>query len=359
MARRGVAIVSVVLLLLAMAAPAAQAGGAYTFTKVFDSAQGFDPFDFGCAALNQRGDVVVRATTTGGVTGIFLVTDVATRRIVDDRGPLGFIGRNPSLNEFRQVSFAANLDSGEEAIFRGGPGGLVTIASTAGPFNFFGFDTTLNDDGRVAFKAELDSFDEGLFSGDGATLTTHYLASVTRFGGDDSRPSINSAGHIAFAEFLDGGRRGVFVISQAGVSKVATDRGALSDVDEPQLNDNGFTAFNATLDSGVAAVMLQDQAFPFPVATSAGPFSSFGTFGPSLDIRGNVAFTAELDTGGQGLFTGPDPLTDRVVGTGDILDGSEVVNVTVCAEALNDGLQIAFTAQLADGRTAVFRADPA
>jgi hypothetical protein len=354
-----VAIVPVLLLLLAMAAPAARAGGAYTFTKVFDSAQGFDPFDFGCAALNGSGDVAVRATTTGGVTGIFLVTDVATRRIVDDRGPLGFIGRNPSLNEFRQVSFAANLDSGEEAILRGGPGGLVTIASTAGPFNFFGFDTSMNDDGRVAFKAELDSFDEGLFSGDGSTLTTHYLASVSRFGGDDSRPSINAAGHIAFAEFLDDGGQGIFVISQAGVSVVATDLGVISFADDPQLNDNGFTAFNASLDTGVTAVMLEEQAFPFPVATSSGPFSSFGTFGPSIDTQGNVAFTAELDAGGQGLFTGPDPVADRVVGTGDVLDGSAVTNVTMCAEGLNDAGQIAFTAQLADGRTAVFRADPA
>ena len=174
---------------LAVAAPPAHAGG-YTFTRLVDSAAGFDPFEFGCPAINDQGAVAIRATRTNGVTFIVVATGTSVRRIADNGGGLGFIGRNPSLNDVGQVSFAANLDSGGEAILRGGVGGLVLIAQTpTGPFNFFGFDTSVNDTGRVAFKAELDDFDEGLFSGSGGAVTTHYLASTSQFTGDDSRPT--------------------------------------------------------------------------------------------------------------------------------------------------------------------------
>jgi hypothetical protein len=97
---------------------------------------------------------------------------------------------------------------------------------------------------------------------------------------------------------------------------------------------------------------------PMLVITTAGAFRSFGGLGPSIDTQGDVAFTAELDAGGRGLFTGPDVLADRVIGSGDALGGSVVTDVSLCAEGLNDSGQLAFTAQLADGRTAVFRAEP-
>lgn len=116
---------------------------------------------------------------------------------------------------------------------RGDGGPLTTIATTEpGDFGFFGFDTAVNDAGRVASKAELDAefgFDEGLFSGRGGPVRTHYLASNTRFGGDDSGPSITT---------------------------IADDSGPIGSLDKPSLNDDGFVAFLAFFDEGGEAILL-------------------------------------------------------------------------------------------------------
>ena len=46
--------------------------------------------------------------------------------------------------------------------------------------------------------------------------------------------------------------------------------------------------------------------------------------GPSINDAGAVAFFATLDAGGSGIFTGPDPTTDVVIRTGDLLFGATV-----------------------------------
>lgn len=92
---------------------------------------------------------------------------------------------------------------------------------------------------------------------------------------------------------------------------------------------------------------------------TAGPFGSFGFETPSQNGSGAVAFSASLDGSNEyGLYVGPDPETDRVVGPGDALAGSTVFNAVGCGEALNDIGQLGFQAQLADGRTVIARADP-
>src|SRR5262249_29841714 len=95
------------------------------------------------------------------------------------------------------------------------------------------------------------------------------------------------------------------------------------------------------------------------VVDDTGAFASFG-FAPALNARGQVAFEGTTKAGRVGIFTGSDPKKDRVIAVGDALDGSIVVDLGASAfgAALNNNGQIAFIAQLADGRTGVYRADP-
>ena len=79
---------------------------------------------------------------------------------------------------------------------------------------------------------------------------------------------------------------------------------------------------------------------------------------PPLNDRGTVAFLAVLDTAEEGIFTGPDPLADEVIGTGDTLFGSTVTFLGIGSGWLNDNGQIAFVYALADGRFGIARADP-
>jgi hypothetical protein len=355
----------------------------YTFTKVADSAEdGFDPFSFGCAAINTPGDIAFKAGRLAPdgfntVPGVYRAnTDGTLSTIAEDTKRFVTIGFNPSINDSGQVSFAARLDGGNkpdtEAILRGDGKKLTTIATTADRFNFFGFDTSINNGGEVAFTAELDEefgFDEGLFSGSGSKksgVTTHYLTSTSDFDGSLARPSINNLGDIAIRESVNF-ESGIFVGREGTFQTIA---GPDSDVfvEDPVLNDAGTVAFyRSVTEEGnqvFELVTIDDGGALTVVADTRGEFSSFGFRPPSPNNEGEVAFLATLDDGTSGIFVGSDPLADRVIATGDTLDGSTVQNLTFCEEGLSDSGELAFVAQLEDAATpegfrmAVFRATP-
>ncbi|HEY9379161.1 MAG TPA: choice-of-anchor tandem repeat NxxGxxAF-containing protein [Jiangellaceae bacterium] len=384
--RRGNAVRAATTATITLALVLGPAGAAeaqeYTFVEVADSvADGFDPNNFGCAAINARGDVAFRTgrladdgfNTVDGIYRIDARTGQLTT-IAENERRFTFIGVNPSLNDSGQVSFAASLERGGEAIFRGRGDGLTTIATTRNaPFNFFGFDTSINNAGVVAFKAELDEefgFDEGLFSGRGGRATTHYLASTSQFAGVDSRPSINNLGAIAFQETLDADfTNGVFVTAGASFTTIAL-ADPESSVGVPVLNDQGVVAFETSFvdeatQEFVTAIVTGTGGPLTTVADTTGPFAFFGFRPPSLNSSGDVAFLATLDDASTtGIFTGPDADTDRVIATGDVLAGAIVQNLVFCEEGLSDTGQLAFVATLEDPttpegfRVAVFRAVP-
>ena len=369
------------LVVVAMLAGPASAQG-YTFTKLADSAEvGFDPFSFGCATTNARGDVAFRAGRPAPdgfntIPGIYRINaDGSLTTIVEDDRRFVQIGFNPSMNDLGQVSFAARVDGRRkpdtESILRGSGRKLTTIASTAGQFNFFGFDTSISNTGEVAFKAELDEefgFDEGLFSGSGRGITTHYLTSTSPFDGSDSRPSINDLGVIGFDESVDFDS-GIFAGREGAFTTIA---GPDPDVfvQKPVLNDSGTAAFyrsfsDQTTGEFVEEVVTGSGGPLTTIADTRGAFGSFGFRPPSLNDDGDVAFHATLDDFvTSGIFVGPDPTADRVIATGDTLDGATVQGLTFCEEGLGDSGHLAFIAQLEDAdspdgfRMAVFLATP-
>jgi len=92
------------------------------------------------------------------------------------------------------------------------------------------------------------------------------------------------------------------------------------------------------------------------IADASGPFSAFGP--ASINNLGTVAFVAALDTGAIGIFTGVDPVTDKVIMSGDALDGSTLIALNFFEEGFNDSGQVVFYASFADGRQGIYRADP-
>jgi hypothetical protein len=373
-------------LLLALAA-VAQGAPRYTFTKVVDSSRDdFNPNAFTCASINNRGDIAFKAgrTSPDGLNsfdGIYRANgDGSLTTIVEDpdRRRFGFLGNFPSMNDLGDVSFAANLSPDfDQGIFRGNGRRLTTIATTTKEFNFFGFDTSVNNSGEVAFKAELDNFDEGLFSGAGGRITTHYLnsADVTldgervRFGGNDSRPSINNIGDIAFDESIQPNfDSGIFVGRAGSFRKIAAPDPNRS-VQEPVLNNAGTAAFETSFvdETGqfVTAIVTGNGGPLTTVADTTGPFGFFGFRPPSLNNNGEVAFSAILDDfQTTGIFVGPDPKRDLVIATGDRLDGATIRSLSFCEEGINDSGELGFIADLADEsapngfRVGVFRATP-
>jgi hypothetical protein len=392
-ALRGIFSVLAALALLTAATTPAYAQE-YTFTKVADSAEdGFNPFSFECSAINNHGDIAFRTARsprrgTQLIQGIYRADagkqKVNLTTIVEVRGGFDFLGQIPSINDLGEVSFAVSHFSERtfveiQSVMRGNGEQLTPIATTADEFDRFGFEPTVNNSSVVAFKAQLDTpdgfnFDQGLFSRDGkrSMLTTHYLSSSSQFSefGTLSRPSINNLGHIAFETSVDGeSNAGIFVTEGTGFKTIAAPDANVI-VDRPNLNDTGTVAFHRFFNDQPGEELVIGNGGPLTViADASGRFQSFGFYfgftAPALNNKDEVAYLADLDAGGSAIFLGSEPGAERVIGTGDTLDGSTITNLRFCDDGLNDSGQLAFQATFNDPsvpegvRVAIYRATPA
>jgi hypothetical protein len=118
-------------------------------------------------------------------------------------------------------------------------------------------------------------------------------------------------------------------------------------------------AFHATLASGGQGIFVGNAAGG-AVATYVDHTGPFSTFAPvtSINSAGDVAFTAFLDGGASGLFTGTNPTADRVIANGDPLFGSIINEIVISNASLNDDGLVAFRYSLTDGRRGIALATP-
>ena len=315
-----------------------------------------------------------------------------------------------SLNDAGQVAFIGASGSPLFGVFVGSGGPLTKIADTSGRFRSFG-ETCIDGNGLVTFFAVTTDIHQGIFAGpDGATTLLDDSGAVSGFGGDphsspggpftaihaflknggqsisvsnggnggpltaiadtsslfsnfDVDPRVNAAGQVVFTGDLTAGGSGVFTGNGGSLTQIADTLGTFRDfAGLPSINDHGDVVFGADLKSGQEGIFLSRAGQIQTVVDSSGAFDPGIAFGfATLNNRGQIAFSAALKTGNHpfGLFVGPDPVADRVLLVGDALDGSTVTNVSVFGDYFNNVGQLAFTATLKDGRTEIFRADPA
>ena len=120
----------------------------------------------------------------------------------------------------------------------------------------------------------------------------------------------------------------------------------------PAINDWDKVAFIAGLPTGEFGVFTGNAHGFAPVVDSNGPIRFFR--GVDINNEGMVAYLADFDAGGSGIFVDNQP----VIETGDSLLDSTVVDLNFLNKGLNNQGELAFWASLADGRSGVFRADP-
>ncbi|HEY6362566.1 MAG TPA: choice-of-anchor tandem repeat NxxGxxAF-containing protein [Vicinamibacterales bacterium] len=375
--------------LLLLAGPPAQAGqprsANYRFTTVLDSLRdGLEPTR--CAAVDARGTVAVQVhdpaldinklVTKRGARDAPVVV-AHTERVADyptscDNG-ITQITSNPSINARGEVAFQVNLrrvtaterlecqtpeqqDTPRQGVFLGKGGPLTTIAHTNNPpggefiSEFVVADGSVNSRGEVALAIELDNsgFDQGLFTGSKrGTFDERFRNSTSEFDAPSSAMSINEIGQIAFQD------NGIVLSDPDGtITRIVDSNAGDFVVFDPSLNIFGRVAFTGSFfvgDTQVHGIFTSRGGLLTTVADSTGPYSSFAE--PSLNDLARVVFTADLDELGpngfpiQGVFTGPDPVTDKVLQAGDRYAGVPVSSVFTCTEALNNRGQIVMTVQ--------------
>jgi hypothetical protein len=343
---------------------AGRAAAGYTYTRI---AGADEAFLFTGAPVISADGTVFFAGSQGGVGGAIFAGNGG--------GPATPVLTNASgLSEFNQlavnghgtVAFEAfRASDGRRGIFTYDGTALTPIATTGGPFASVAAPR-INDAGTVTFRASFDpqGSRQAVYTGNGGPLTQVATSDPPRSSFSFAPlPAINASGLVAFNSSLSAGDWGIFTGTGGQLTQLYGSGGALLTLGTPDLNDAGQVVFLAGTQGG-QAILVGDGG---PLTTVADTSQTFQDFlsgpGPSINNQGEVVFLADLTAslgGGTGIFTGPDPVADKVIAVGDDLFGGRVVGLGL-GRGLNDSGQITFIARVQQGSSIseyVVRADP-
>lgn len=222
--------------------------------------------------------------------------------------------------------------------------------------------------GTVGFSAGLKTGGSAIFTGNGGPLTTIALGQPSQpptFGTfiDTQQPSINNQGTVAFTAMdLQTTITSIFTGSGGPLNTIIDNSGSFQFVSNPSINNKGLVAFEGGLKSGFEGIFVTDGTMLRNVADTSRGFGFL--YSPAISNVDLVAFFASTQqyrfVKGTGIFTGPDPIADRVIGTNNALFVSTVTDLWGFAAQgfLNDARQIPSVASLSNGNQGIFRADP-
>ena len=294
------------------------------------------------------------ADLAGGGQGIFVGDGVSLNRIADTSGDFEEFGRSPAMSRNGNLAFFTTLDSGEMGYFRG-PNPARDLIYGSHLFSNFG-DIVVNNQGTVVFKAKkLKGFKKNrqIFLGNGGKPREIPQSAHSQAG----FPSINNLGQVAFSI----GDR-VFVSNGRTTTIIAETQDPMFLFYRPVINDKGMVIVQ-TASEGWAKriekriVAIDGERMTTLVSTD-GHFREFFS-AHAVNNEGQIVFSAILDTGEEGLFTGPFPVTDKVIMRGDELFGARITDeLGISNQSLNDAGQVAFFARHEDGTQGIYRADP-
>lgn len=336
----------------------------YTFTKIADTTGFLADFYGRTPSINASGAVAFVAGLDDGGRGVYTGSGGPLTTIVERHDGFQTSFGVPSINSDGTVAVTASgLLSG---VMRGNGGPLTTIATVGGKYTAFGGGPGINDNGVVAFRGAGTGYDSVAVGSGGAITTIADSNGPFGYGNPNffgNMPSINNSGLVAFYAPLDDGSTGIFSGNGGGTKIVASKDGTFKDFGpSPSINDSGtvaFLAYTQSANTGFRGIYTETSGgTPTKFVDASGPYAAFGD--PSINGTGTVAFLAFLDNQAVGIYTGPNPTANKVIQTGDALDGSTVTGLLGGFDhrGLNDAGQVAFLATLADGRTVVYRASP-
>lgn len=366
-------------------AASANAQTGYTFTVIADwgtcggyqgvtspsiNNSGTVAFIEGCPTPNPGPSARIRRTAGGPLETLYEIVPTADEI-------LNFGGYGVSLNDAGVVSFIVYdhdpLSFDDPHWLMTADGTTVTTLATAPTAAFRAFaNSDINNAGDVVFHAVLPSegVNEGIYihrSGTNVPIAAtgmvlpHTGQTITPF-----QPQINDLGVVMFSA---SGLSGSAIFTSSGDGQftiIGTGDGSINGFapgNFPTVNNHNEVAFLGGPTEAVQGVMV-GAGGPFRVVATTGS-GFYETAVPVINDAGTVAFLATLYPGQIccGIYIGPDPATDKVIGPGDAIPGLGVVeNVAMHTEAINNSGQIAFVAGYrtpgGDRAYAIVRAEP-
>jgi hypothetical protein len=331
---------------------AVASGQNYTFTNIVDSSGQFS--SFGPPAINAGGTAAFYADLDAGQSeGIYASSGGSVTTIVE-LGVQGDFSTLVDIDAAGQVVYRAqfiNSPTFEVGIFIGDGDNRTVIVDTLGDeFLDFQASPAINSKGTVAFTGTPEATQTGIY-----VATQPFTPIIATTDSDFfflNSSSINDDGRVVFrGNFVGGpGDQGVFVGGGGPILTIADNAGDFDQFPLPAaINSAGTVAFHATLDEdGGSGIFTSNGGAINTIVDTSGEFNSIGT--AAINSGGTVAFTARFGETGIGIFTGDDPVNDKVVKEGDPLFDSTLATLTSFAHhGINDHGDIAFGYELANG----------
>lgn len=340
--------------------------GNFTFTSIVNDRDNRDFSSIGGGPINDNGTVAFVASTSSG-EGIFTGNgDGAFTTALKPSFPFSYSINGLAINNSGTVAFGNISSEPQEGLFISNGDNITTIATPSdGLFGNTVSPGTFNNSGTLVFPL-FKGFDNGftIATGNGGSLTT-VVDTKGLFTSFDQPPAINDANVVVFKATLKDGREGVFTITDGTITTIADSTSFFSGgFNNLGINNTGTVIFDAFREDGKEGIFTVNGK---TITTIADTSSSFNRFlRNAINDNNQVAFSATLRNGAEnvfqdGIFTGSDPVADKVIAIGDSLLGGTVTNL-LFGEDLNNSGQISFLADFIDdsGKTfrGVFRADP-
>lgn len=330
----------------------------FTLSLIVDTSDQFSDFSPFVVSINNEGTVAFQATLRKGGAGVFTGKDGQITMVADTTsGLFSNFCSHPDINSNESLSFYADLKSGGQGVVLISDGQMITLADTGGPFKSIGpLGPTMNDQGKVAFRSGMKSELSGIFSGGRGSMTT-VADTGGLFSGFQGLPVINSNGTVVFRADLKDGGQGIYTGSGGSLAIIADTSSRFRDLALfPIINDKETVAFGAALKSGGAGIFTVTGGKTTTVVDTNGPFESFR--GVLINNAGSIVFYATPRGGELGIYSGPDPLADRIVSIGEPWFDSTVADFALNPVSMNDVGQVAIRVRLASDRQVIIRADP-
>lgn len=193
--------------------------------------------------------------------------------------------------------------------------------------------------------------------------TTRTLATSTA--SDFFFPYVNASGTVCY-DTQTGTQTAIYATNGTTTRTVATSSSADVSVIDKGIDNNGDVLWQENLTNGNEDLWLTSPGGTNSlVANTTGAYAQFSdpyAFSAGLSPSGQIAFIATLKNGNVGIFTGPDPVADKVIEEGDPLFGGTVGFVlSIGPECINDNGSLAFVANTESQgqfQDYVVRADP-
>lgn len=361
---------------------------AYTFTKIAETADVSLCTKNVPTTINHSGTVafnVGRASPTGGCvfppdrqwnwTG-----DGGTPVLIYPLDDQGWFGLGPGVVlASGEMAFVANnpLPTGDDdtAFIYLGNGGPPTLVATGA---FSGLLLSANDGGAMAVVSSPRFGPYRVLRYDAPFAAPVVIDSSNSNNVLSPFTALNASLEVAFAkgpnlqpnQVLKGSGAGLTLIAQAGVILNGLTLNMFDD--HVAIRDDGFVAFQGQgvqpgtgiyLGNGTQTIVVVDtqgvspfQYVNYPALNNAGQVAFYGVMKSASSCPGSTGFC-------EGIYTGPDPVADKVIQSGDTLDGMTVLGVGQgWPPSLNEKGQIAVGVSLIDSvgfvHNAIYRADP-